>query len=197
MMNRPPLILASASPRRAHLMAKLGVAFEIVPPTDVEEILHGDSPQSVAAINAQRKADAVAARHPDRWVIGADTIVVRDGVIYGKPRDRVDARRMLRQLVGRHHEVYTAVCLHQHSERRAESFCEQTRVWMYPLTPDQIDQYLDKVNTLDKAGSYAIQEHSNGIVERIEGSFTNVMGLPMERLASALQRLGFHIPHPA
>ncbi len=190
-MNKPAaLILASASPRRARLMTQLGLAFEVVLPAQVEEIEQGDSPESVAEINARAKAEAVAALHPDRWVMGADTVVARDGILFGKPADRADAERMLRELAGRAHDVYTAVCLCRRADQRRETFCDRTRVWMRPLDPTGIGAYLDKINPYDKAGSYAIQEHGAGIVDRIEGSYTNVVGLPVERLIEALSRLG-------
>lgn len=183
-----PIILASVSPRRSQLFRELGVPFEVIAPVGVEEILDGASPVDVAETNARNKAVSVAATRTASWVMGADTIVVRDNIIYGKPADRADALRMLGELVGRSHDVYTAVCLCRQADHRIETFCERTRVWMHPLTPAEIARYVDTVHTLDKAGSYAIQDGGEIIVDRIEGSFTNVMGLPMEALRAALQR---------
>lgn len=140
--------------------------------------------------NAQRKARAVAGRHPHSMVIGADTIVVLDGRIFGKPRNREDACRMLGQLAGRRHEVITGVCLVHRSLDTELVFADTTRVWMRRLEPAQIAEYHNKIDPLDKAGAYAIQEHGEGIVERIEGSYNNVMGLPVERLRATLERLG-------
>jgi septum formation protein len=184
------IILASASPRREHLLREMGLRFTVVRPTDVEELLGGAAPDVVAMQNAQRKARAVAGRHPDSVVIGADTIVVLDGKLFGKPHDRKDAAQMLGQLAGRQHEVITGVCLLHCALDMELTFAETTRVWMRPLTRPQIAEYLGKINPLDKAGAYAIQEHGAGIVERIEGSYHNVVGLPTERLAATLERIG-------
>ena len=184
------IILASASPRREQLLREMGLHFVVVRPDDVEEVLAGAVPAVLAMQNAQRKARAVAGRHPESMVISADTIVVLDGKSFGKPRDAADARNMLGQLAGRRHEVITGVCLLHRRLDTELTFADTTRVWMRPLTGPQIAKYLGKVNPLDKAGAYAIQEHGGGIVERIEGSYNNVMGLPTERLQATLERLG-------
>jgi septum formation protein len=184
------IILASASPRRDHLLREMGLRFAVIQPVGVEELQGGATPDVVAMQNAQRKARAVAGRHPNSLVIGADTIVVLHGKIFGKPRDREDAARMLGQLAGQAHEVVTGVCVLHRALDTELTFAETTRVWMRPLTHQQIVEYLDKINPLDKAGAYAIQEHGEGIIERIEGSYHNVMGLPTERLAATLERIG-------
>jgi septum formation protein len=184
------IILASASPRREHLLREMGLRFTVVRPIDVEELLDGAAPDVVAMQNAQRKARAVAGRHPDSVVIGADTIVVLNGKIFGKPRDLGDAAQMLGQLAGQRHEVVTGVCVSHRALDLELIFAETTRVWMRPITGPQIAEYLGKINPLDKAGAYAIQEHGAGVVERIEGSYHNVMGLPTERLQATFERLG-------
>jgi len=184
------IILASASPRREHLLREMGLRFTVVRPDGVEELLNGAAPDVVAMQNAQRKARAVAGRHPNSVVIGADTIVALKGKLYGKPCDREEASQMLGQLAGQQHEVITGVCLSHRTLDTELMFAETTRVWMRPLTQVQIAEYLGKINPLDKAGAYAIQEHGAGIVERIEGSYHNVMGLPTERLAATLERIG-------
>ncbi len=184
------IILASASPRREHLLREMGLRFTVVRPSEVEELLSGAAPDVVAMQNAQRKARAVAGRHPDSVVLGADTIVVLEGQLFGKPRDLEEATQMLGQLAGQPHEVVTGVCLLHRALDLELTFAETTRVWMRPLTRRQIAEYLGKINPLDKAGAYAIQEHGAGIVERIEGSYHNVMGLPTERLAATLERIG-------
>jgi septum formation protein len=184
------IILASASPRREHLLREMGLRFTVVQPAGVEELLGGAVPDVVAMQNAQRKARAVSGRHPDSVVIGADTIVVIEGKLFGKPRDREDATQMLGQLAGRQHEVVTGVCLLHRALDMELTFAETTRVWMRPLSQVQIAEYLGKINPLDKAGAYAIQEHGAGIVDHIEGSYHNVMGLPTERLAATLERIG-------
>jgi len=188
--DKPQIILASASPRREHLLREMGLWFTVIRPSDVEELLGGAVPDVVAMQNAQLKARAIAGRHPDSLVIGADTIVVLNGKIFGKPNDLEDATQMLGQLAGRQHEVVTGVCLLHHTLNMVLTFAETTRVWMRPLTRFQIAEYHGKTDPLDKAGAYAIQEHGEGIIERIEGSYHNVMGLPTERLAATLERIG-------
>jgi len=184
-----PLILASASPRREQLLREMGLCFTIVRPDGVEESLAGAAPDVLAAQNAQRKARAVAGRHPHAVVLGADTIVVLQGEVFGKPPDLPAAKQMLARLAGRQHEVITAVCLIQH--HREHTFDDVTKVWMKPFTPAEIAAYFQRVNPLDKAGAYAAQEFGDTIIARIEGSFTNVMGLPVERLRAALPQFGW------
>jgi septum formation protein len=189
--DKPQIILASGSPRREHLLREMGLRFVVIRPDGVEELAGGAAPDVVAMQNAQRKARAVAGRHLESMVIGADTIVVLEGKIFGKPRDREDARIMLGELAGRRHEVITGVCLVHHTLDTELVFADTTRVWMRPLLPAQIADYHRKIDPLDKAGAYAIQEYGEGIVERIEGSYNNVMGLPTERLRATLERIGF------
>jgi septum formation protein len=188
--HKPEIILASASPRREQLLREMGLAFRVIPPHGVTEETAGAAPDVLVMNNAQRKARATAGRHPEALVIGADTEVVLEGVVFGKPRDRADAARMLTSLAGRAHDVWTGVCLIHRPFELELTFAEQTRVWMCALTAGQIEDYLAMVNPLDKAGAYAIQEHGEGIVERIEGNYSNVVGLPVERLQATLQRLG-------
>lgn len=185
-MKLPPLILASASPRRAELLRQLQPEFKIVP-SDAEEIADGHlSPQELCRINAHRKARAVAKKIPDALVLGADTLVFLGAEILGKPRDLDDARRMLARLQGRTHQVVTGVCLIHLHGRRERLFAVSTDVTFRSLTASQIGNYLSKMNPLDKAGAYAIQEHGNLIVSEISGSFSNVVGLPVERVGEEL-----------
>ena len=188
--DKPQIILASASPRREQLLREMGMRFIVVRPDGVEELDGGAAPDVVAMQNAQRKARAVADRHPDSMVIGADTIVVLNGKLFGKPSDREDAARILGRLAGQRHEVITGVCLLHRTLDVELTFADTTQVWMRSLTHAQVADYLNKINPLDKAGAYAIQEHGEGIVERIEGSYNNVMGFPTERLQATLERLG-------
>lgn len=181
------IILASVSPRRDQLLREMGLAFTVVRPDGVEELASGLLPEALASHNAQQKAQAVAGRHREALVLGADTIVVFDGVVYGKPRDMAGAVQMLGRLAGQAHEVFTGVCLVQRARGFETTFCDRTRVWMKALTATEIVEYFLKVNPLDKAGAYAAQEHGDTIIARIEGSFSNVMGLPVERLRSALE----------
>ena len=186
-MILPPLILASASPRRAELLRQLHPEFQIVP-SDAEEIIDEQlSPQEICQLNAHRKARAVAKKIPDAIVLGADTLVFLEGEIMGKPRDRADARRMLARLQGRTHQVVTGVSLIHLRGHRERLFATSTDVTFRPLTAGQIGDYLSKINPLDKAGAYAIQEHGDLIVSEISGSFSNVVGLPVERLVDELK----------
>ena len=185
--EKPTLILASASPRRELLLREMGLSFSVVRPDGVEEIASGLAPEALAVHNAQLKARAVAGRHREALVLGADTIVVLDGMVYGKPRGMAEAVRMLGQLAGKAHEVFTGVCLVHRARGLETTFSDRTKVWMKALSPAEIGVYFTKVNPLDKAGAYAAQEHGDTIIERIEGSFSNVMGLPVERLRAALE----------
>jgi septum formation protein len=184
--NRP-LILASRSPRRRDLLAEAGVD-AICEPAEVEELTETeDAPGTLALANAELKAMAIALARPESLVLGADTIVVLEGEIFGKPRDLAHATEMLGRMAGRTHEVITGVCL-VHWERRAlVKFTETTRVRFRPLDGEQIAAYLTSIDPLDKAGAYAAQEDGGRIIECIEGSFSNVVGLPVERTLAALK----------
>lgn len=186
-MKLPPLILASASPRRAELLRQLQPDFRIVP-SDAAEILDGQlSPRELCQLNAHRKARAVAKTIPDALVLGADTLVFLDGEILGKPRDLADAKRMLARLQGRTHQVVTGVSLIHQRGHRERLFAVSTDVTFRSLSAEQIGNYLSKMNPLDKAGAYAIQEHGDLIVSEISGSFSNVVGLPVERVGDELK----------
>lgn len=188
-MKPPPLILASASPRRAELLRRVQPDFQIIP-SDATEIVDGElSPQEICQLNAHRKARAVAKRIPDALVLGADTLVFLEGEVMGKPRDLADARRMLARLQGRTHQVVTGVSLMHLRGHRERLFAVGTDVTFRALDESQINDYLSKMNPLDKAGAYAIQEHGNMIVAEISGSFSNVVGLPVERLEEELAAL--------
>lgn len=187
-MTPPPLILASASPRRAELLRSAGVEFKTV--AAVAEELH-DAPSGLAplvASNACAKALAVAASFPRSVVLGADTLVWLDGLPLGKPRDLGEARRMLMALSGRTHQVATGVHLVRLEPRLQVEFHEVSYVRFRPLDEALVTEYLARVNTLDKAGAYALQEHGNLIVESVEGSRSNVVGLPVSRTLAALRR---------
>ena len=183
------LILASASPRRAELLKSIGLRFDVMPTGVTERDEHPASFHDLAIHNAQAKASDVAMRHPDALVLGADTIVVLGGEVFGKPTDLDDARRMLRSLSGQSHSVITGVCLICRAESRERVFAVETRVQFRQLTDADIEQYLDAVDVLDKAGAYAIQEGPT-IVAGIGGSYSNVIGLPLERLAAELRESG-------
>jgi len=183
----PPLILASASPRRAELLRQLGLEFRIAP-SDAAEILDDQlSPRELCQLNAHRKARVIAKKIPDALVLGADTLVFLDDEIMGKPTDLAEAQRMLARLQGRTHQVVTGVSLIHLRAYRERIFAVSTDVTFRPLTAGQINDYLSKMNPLDKAGAYAIQEHGGTIVPEISGSFSNVVGLPMEKLKEEIE----------
>ena len=186
-MNLPPLILASASPRRAELLRQLNLEFQIVPGATAETFDEQLSPLELCQLNAHRKARAVAKKHPDALVLGADTLVFLEGEIMGKPADVAEARRMLARLQGRTHQVVTGVSLIHLRALRERTFAVSTDVTFHPLTAEQINGYLSKMNPLDKAGAYAIQEHGDTIVSEISGSFSNVVGLPLEMLKEEIR----------
>jgi septum formation protein len=172
-----PIVLASASPRRAEILATLGIPF-VVDPADVpEEILAGESGESAAERLAAAKADQVSRRHPAEWVLAADTLVLLDGEALGKPKDDADAARMLRRIAGREHRVVTAVRLGRGAEK-SRGLVDVSRVRIAPLSEGEIRWYVATGEPRDKAGSYAVQGLGARFIERVEGSFTNVMGLP-------------------
>jgi len=181
------VILASASPRRAELLRELGVQFQVIP-GNVAEVHHeGLTAREIVQINAYRKARAVAKDHPDSLVLGADTLVYMETALFGKPSSLEEAYVMLDKLQGATHRVVTAVCLSHLRARRQKVFFDTTSVKFRPLGAVEIRRYLTQVNPLDKAGGYAIQEQGEDIIESIDGSYTNVVGLPLERLKSELE----------
>lgn len=187
------LILASSSPRRAELLTEAGIEFEVIPPP-LSEPKDGDStmtPTGEAEALAYFKARAVADNHPNAVVMGADTIVACDAGIMGKPLDADDARRMLRKLSSAPHEVITGVALLGAGGERIIA-SDATRVFMTPMSDQDIEDYIATGEWEGKAGAYAIQGDADKYVERIEGSFTNVVGLPMELVARMLSELQAH-----
>ena len=186
LVKLPPLILASASPRRAELLQLLNVKFRVLPAQAGELAPEHLSPQEICQLNAHRKARAIAKKIPDDLVLGADTLVFLDQQILGKPRDLADARRMLRLLQGRTHQVVTGVCLMHLRAHRERIFAASTDVLFHPLNDRQIRAYLARIQPLDKAGAYAIQDFGELLVSEISGSFSNVVGLPVERLREEL-----------
>ena len=186
-MKLPPVILASASPRRAELLRKVVRNFEIIPGHAEEFQPEHLSPTEACMLNAYRKARTLAKRFPDALIVGADTEVCLGGRVFGKPRNRKDAEQMLAELEGREHQVITGVCLVHLRRHRQRTFAETTRVTFKALGADEITGYLDQIDPLDKAGAYALQEHGELIVEKTEGSISNVVGLPVERLRLELK----------
>jgi len=182
------VILASQSPRRRELLTLIGIP-HVVRPADIDESeLPGEQPVPHAERLAREKAHRLAARHPDAVVIAADTIVVLDGAILGKPVDAAEARATLARLSGRTHTVYTAIAVARGG--RTESAVEAVEVTFRALGAEEIASYVATGEPLDKAGAYGIQGYGATIVERIEGDYFSVMGLGLRRLVELLARVG-------
>ncbi|HEY9679729.1 MAG TPA: Maf family protein [Drouetiella sp.] len=190
------LVLASSSPRRKDLLQQLGLSFEVKPST-IEEVMDPDlAPDQLVLNLAQQKTEDVFATVKEEWqskrlfVLGADTIVVLDGKYLGKPVDRADAIAMLKKLSGRHHEVYTGVWL---IVRESDGFtkvsksCEISSVYFRPLDEREMEAYVDTKEPMDKAGAYALQGIGAALVEKVDGSHTNIVGLPIPNVVSLLR----------
>ncbi|HET9887870.1 MAG TPA: Maf family protein [bacterium] len=173
------MILASESERRRDLLREIGIPFEIDPSDADESNGLPSTPEELVEVLAERKARAVAARRNRGLILGADTIVVRDGKIYGKPVDEEDALRMLQELAGREHLVYTGVCVLDAGGGPAHLRTVVTRVQLHDLTKDEIQRYVDSGEPMGKAGAYAIQGRGRLLVAGIEGDYSNVVGLPL------------------
>lgn len=172
------------------MLGQLGIPFEIVVAQVVEHEEETTDPRVMVAHNAALKADWVAERHPDAWVLGADTTVFLDSVVLNKPRDLADARAMLKRLAGRTHVVFTGVALRRRASGVRIDEGVTSEVTFKPFDDAVIDAYFKIVNPLDKAGAYGIQEGRELIIERWNGSFTNIMGLPMEATKQILTQVG-------
>ncbi len=182
------IILASASPRRKELMQKHGFDF-IAEPSGAQEGNSSEDYLKTALSNAKLKAMEIAEKYPKNVVLGADTIVVLDGKLFGKPKDLKEAKEMLNALQGRTHSVFTAIAIILKSENIFKTAAEESRVSFKKMDMQDIENYLQKVNVLDKAGAYAAQEFGELIIENIDGDFENVMGLPCSLLKNELGRI--------
>jgi nucleoside triphosphate pyrophosphatase len=182
------IVLASSSPRRHQLLDMLGIRHEIDPAHVDEDPGAGEEAEALAARLAREKAQAVSSRRAGQWVLGADTVVVIDGEILNKPTSPADAERMLARLAGRDHRVVTAVALVR--DGVVHEACDVTRVWFRPLSSDLIRAYVATGEPLDKAGAYGVQAAGAALVERIEGDFFGVMGLPLRLVVDLLGRAG-------
>ena len=186
-MNNIKIILASASPRRKELLEQIGVDFEIAV-SDKETVIDGGDPVEACRKQAYNKAVDIVEKSKLKYsdkdfvVIAADTIVSIDTKILGKPKDKSEARKMLKSLSGRKHRVYTAVCVYNSLKDSYESFVEDTSVEVASLSSEEIEDYLEKKEPYDKAGAYAIQGYFSRYIVGIEGDYYNVMGLPVGRL---------------
>lgn len=184
------IVLASASPRRLELLASAGIEFEVFAGDVDETVLPGEVPEDHVVRLAREKAFYVAAQAEGRFFVGADTVVVCDGEIMGKPRDAADAERMLKKLSGVAHEVITGYAIFDREREGAVSAAVTTRVFFKRLRDEEIRDYIATGCPFDKAGAYAIQGGAAYMVERIDGSYTNVVGLPLCEVVETLRRIG-------
>jgi septum formation protein len=186
------LILASSSPQRSQLLREARYDFVVQTAPIVELAVDFLTPSELTLLNACRKTFAVARAEPDAVVLGADTVVAIGTTIFGKPVDLDDARGMLMRLSGRTHDVVTAVAISNLSDRRTVSAVIESEVQFRKLDTDSIGRYLARINPLQKAGAYAAQIDAETVIEQIDGSFTNVVGLPMETVPRLLAEFGIH-----
>ncbi|MFN7340973.1 MAG: Maf family protein [Opitutia bacterium] len=192
--SRAELVLASASPRRTELLREAGLAHRVVVADVTEHEDPASDPREMVLHNARLKARAVAEREPDAVVLGADTTVALGDRVLNKPADLAEARAMLRMLSGREHTVHTGICLIHRPTGLEESRCVTARVLFRSLSEDDIDRYLARVNPLDKAGAYGIQQGKDIIIERHDEPISVIMGLPVELVAARLAELGLAGP---
>ena len=187
------IILASASPRRKELLEKIGLKFEVEPSNYAEDMHSKLNPDELARAISLGKSRAVASKHKNAIVIAADTFIVFRGKIMGKPNTEAEARKMLMALRGKSHSVITGFTILDTEENKVLTKSVETVIHIKKLTPKEIDAYVKSKEPLDKAGAYAIQGLGSVIVERIEGDYFNVMGLPLSALAESLTEFGIHI----
>ncbi len=193
-MDLLPIVLASGSPRRRELLARLGLPFAVEVSDEPEIVDPTLPPERLVLALAERKARAVAARHAAGLVVGGDTVVVLAGEVLGKPRDDADAAAMLGRLAGRSHEVWTGLAVVDAESGRVERHAVPSTLRFRPLSPAEIAAYVATGEGRDKAGAYAIQGAGGGLVETLFGCWTNVVGLPLCETAALLRRFGVAIP---
>ncbi len=190
-MKQIHLVLASASPRRRELLTSIGLHFQVRPANIAEVVIDNESPAAHVKRLAAAKAREISKTFPQTWVLGADTIGVKDRQILGKPRDRREAEQMLSMLSQTTHIVYTGyVLVHARHPEKARIRCVKSSVRIRGLTRQEIASYVRTGEPMDKAGAYAIQGIGSAIVERVSGSYTNVVGLPLCEVAQDLKELG-------
>ena len=183
-LNKYPIILASGSPRRKQLLEQIDLEFEVVPSQIYEDFSLNLSPTDFVEYYAQEKAKDVANSYPDKWVIGADTIVVFESDTLGKPKNEKDSFQMLKRLSGNTHQVITGVSIQNIKQDISDSFHERTNVTFNTLSDNIINYYIETYKPFDKAGSYGIQDWFSVCVNRIDGCFYNVMGFPLSSFYS-------------
>lgn len=184
-----PFILASASPRRKDLLRSAGLKFKTIPAHVNETAGEGEKPQKHVQRLSADKAFAVARKHPYSWVLGADTIVVIDGLILGKPKNKAQARQMLTRLSGREHKVFTGFTVVHLASGLEKTKAVQSAVKFKAITPDEMEWYVSSSEPYDKAGAYAMQGRGAYFIEKIRGSYTNVIGLPLCEVLEEMKTL--------
>lgn len=182
-------ILASLSPRREELLRSVGLKFKIIPAHVNEEYLDGESPREHVRRLSHNKAMAIAQKNPGAWVLGADTIVVIDGLILGKPKNKKQAREMLTRLGDREHNVFTGFTLAQGTTKVYKTKVIQSAVLFKKISPEEIEWYINCDEPYDKAGGYAVQGKGAYFIKSIRGSYTNVIGLPLCEVLEELKKL--------
>ncbi len=195
-MTAPALILASTSPRRQELLTLLGVPFKIHSPScdEIPSSIH--SPSQQAKQFALDKAQSVSNEHPTYLILGSDTVIEIDGILLGKPENLQDAERMLRLLRGKIHHVHTGVALMQESTNLCENFVETARVWIKDFDEKELEDYLNSRESLGKAGAYSIQGEGARMIEKIEGDYPTIVGLPLRKTAHLLEQEGIVLSNP-
>jgi nucleoside triphosphate pyrophosphatase len=196
-MPDPHLILASSSPRRKELLTLLGLPFEIIPPAINEEVLGQESPANHVRRLALEKAESVASHYPDSLVIGSDTVIELDGQVLGKPADLEEAQAMLTRLRGRCHLVHTGLALVTKGKQIEEAWVETVKVWIKNFSHAALQAYLKTQDSLGKAGAYSIQGKGAHLIEKIDGDYPTVVGLPLGKLAKFLEEAGVALPKKA
>jgi len=189
MTNPPKIILASTSPRRKQLLEQIDLSFEIIPSSIHEDFSIPLAPEPFAQHYAHAKAENIAIQHPDALVIGADTIVVFNNKILGKPKDKQDSFNMLSMLSGQTHRVITGVSIHWQNKNIIDTFFETTFVTLTQINSSAINHYIETYRPFDKAGSYGIQDSFSVYVKKIEGDFYNVMGFPLSAFFKRFSRI--------
>ena len=189
------LILASSSPRRRELLTLLQIPFEVVEP-DCEETIHAElSAKELVQDLARQKAEIVSRKFPDAFVIGGDTLIEIDDELLGKPQNLDEAGAMLKQLQGRRHQVHTGVALVQATSNTLEAFVETAQVWIKSFSDHELVSYLNTEESLGKAGAYSIQGEGAQLIEKIEGDYPTVVGLPLWHTAKLLEQVGVMLPN--
>lgn len=189
------ILLASSSPRRRELLTLLGLEFNIIPPTCEETLTPHLSPSEQTRHLARDKAKSVANHHAEDLVIGSDTVIEIEGKLLGKPESMKEAETMLRELRGRVHQVHTGVALIQQTSKLSIDFVETAEVWVKKFDETTLKSYLDTEESLGKAGAYSIQGEGAQLIERIEGDYPTIVGLPLWRTAKVLEQHGVALPN--